>query len=222
MAVAEDPRFASSTTEWDFWLVTGEVERSVRHEAHQRGKERGLVMEPELPDAPGAASPRVGARLGGRSSTTRGGGWTTFRRASSTTRRSTTRVTTSAGTTATSSRRACWQMARGGRPRKTRRRDLAAFVQPAIGASRKSQWAPAVRGRWSGRSTSRATGACSAGAAATRSSSTWSGLTAGRRRERFALANLPRRSGSTRATIQDSGRAGRAACSPWSWIQVSC
>ncbi|GAB6938843.1 ATP-binding protein [Isoptericola variabilis] len=54
MAVAEDPRFASSTTEWDFWLVTGEVERSVRHEAHQRGKERGLVMEPELPDAPGA------------------------------------------------------------------------------------------------------------------------------------------------------------------------
>lgn len=54
MAVAKDPRFASSTTEWDFWLVTGEIDEVVRQEANQRGRERGLVFEPDLPDAPGA------------------------------------------------------------------------------------------------------------------------------------------------------------------------
>lgn len=54
MAVAKDPRFASSTTEWDFWLVTGEIGDDVRQEANQRGRERGLVFEPDLTDAPGA------------------------------------------------------------------------------------------------------------------------------------------------------------------------
>lgn len=54
MAVAKDPRFASSTTEWDFWLVTGEIDDVVRQEANQRGRERGVVFEPDLPDAPGA------------------------------------------------------------------------------------------------------------------------------------------------------------------------
>lgn len=54
MAVAKDPRFASTTTEWDFWLVTGEIDDAVRQEANQRGRERGLVFEPDLPEAPGA------------------------------------------------------------------------------------------------------------------------------------------------------------------------
>lgn len=54
MGVAKDPRFASSTTEWDFWLVTGEIDGVVRQEASQRGRERGLAFEPDLPDAPGA------------------------------------------------------------------------------------------------------------------------------------------------------------------------
>lgn len=54
MAVAEDPRFASSETEWDFWLVTGEIDRSVRPEANQKNRERGLVLEPDVPGSPGA------------------------------------------------------------------------------------------------------------------------------------------------------------------------
>jgi hypothetical protein len=53
-AMAKDPRYASSTTEWDFWLVTGEIDEDVRQEANQRGRERGLVFEPDLPEAPGA------------------------------------------------------------------------------------------------------------------------------------------------------------------------
>lgn len=53
-AVAKDPRFASSTTQWDFWLVTSEIDDDVRQEAAQRGRERGLVFEPDLPEAPGA------------------------------------------------------------------------------------------------------------------------------------------------------------------------
>ncbi|WP_434966266.1 ATP-binding protein [Janibacter indicus] len=53
-AVAQDPRFASSTTEWDFWLVTGEIDDDVRQEANQDGRERGLVFAPSLPSAPGA------------------------------------------------------------------------------------------------------------------------------------------------------------------------
>lgn len=53
-AVAMDPRFSSSTTHWDFWLVTGEFDDDVRQEANQVGRERGVVFEPQLPDAPGA------------------------------------------------------------------------------------------------------------------------------------------------------------------------
>ncbi|OZF42698.1 ATP-binding protein [Rhodococcus sp. 14-2470-1a] len=53
-AVAQDARFASSTTEWDFWLVTGEIDDDVRQEANQKNRERGLVFEPDLPEAPGA------------------------------------------------------------------------------------------------------------------------------------------------------------------------
>lgn len=53
-AVATNPRFASSTTVWDFWLVTGEIDEDVRQEANQFGRERGLVFEPDLPEAPGA------------------------------------------------------------------------------------------------------------------------------------------------------------------------
>lgn len=53
-AVAKDPRFASSTTDWDFWLVTSEIDDDVRQEANQVGRERGLVFQPDLPDAPGA------------------------------------------------------------------------------------------------------------------------------------------------------------------------
>lgn len=53
-AVAKDPRFASTTTEWDFWLITSEIDEDVRQEANQVGRERGLVFQPDLPDAPGA------------------------------------------------------------------------------------------------------------------------------------------------------------------------
>lgn len=53
-AVANDPRFASSTTEWDFWLVTSEIDDDVRQEANHVGRERGLVFQPDLPNAPGA------------------------------------------------------------------------------------------------------------------------------------------------------------------------
>lgn len=54
MAVAADPRFASSTTQWDFWLVTGEIDAVVRQKANQRGRERGLVFEPDLAENPDA------------------------------------------------------------------------------------------------------------------------------------------------------------------------
>jgi len=53
-AAAKDPRFASSTTQWDFWLVTSEIDDDVRQEASQRGREQGPVFEPDLPEAPGA------------------------------------------------------------------------------------------------------------------------------------------------------------------------
>ncbi|POH73443.1 ATP-binding protein [Arthrobacter glacialis] len=53
-AVARDPQFASTTTEWDFWLVTSKIDDDVRQEANQVGRERGLVFQPDLPDAPGA------------------------------------------------------------------------------------------------------------------------------------------------------------------------
>jgi hypothetical protein len=53
-AVAQDPRFKSSTTEWDFWLVTTSIDSDVRQESNQRGRPRDPAFEPDLPDAPGA------------------------------------------------------------------------------------------------------------------------------------------------------------------------
>lgn len=52
MTVASDARFASSATEWDFWLVTGEIDAVARQRANQRGRERGLVFEPDVPECP--------------------------------------------------------------------------------------------------------------------------------------------------------------------------
>lgn len=54
MAVAQDARFKSSTTHWDFWLVTSDMDAAVRQEINQRNRVRGLAFEPDLPDAPGA------------------------------------------------------------------------------------------------------------------------------------------------------------------------
>lgn len=54
MAVVADPRFAASNTVWDFWLVTSSIDPAVRQEANQRGRPRGLVFEPDMPEAPDA------------------------------------------------------------------------------------------------------------------------------------------------------------------------
>jgi hypothetical protein len=51
-AVATDPRFVDSSTIWDFWLITAEVDDDVRQEAHQKDRARGLAFEPDLPSAP--------------------------------------------------------------------------------------------------------------------------------------------------------------------------
>ena len=53
-AVVADPRFASSSTVWDFWLVTSEMDGDVRQEITQAGRPYGLAFEPNLPEAPGA------------------------------------------------------------------------------------------------------------------------------------------------------------------------
>lgn len=52
MAVASDPRFASSATEWDFWLITSDIDAVVRQKANQRDRAHGLVFEPDLPEHP--------------------------------------------------------------------------------------------------------------------------------------------------------------------------
>ncbi|GAA4746313.1 ATP-binding protein [Gordonia alkaliphila] len=66
MALAADPRFADSTTHWDFWLVTSDVDAVVRQKSNQRGRDRGLAFEPdEVPDAPGATV-RVWVRTWGQ------------------------------------------------------------------------------------------------------------------------------------------------------------
>jgi len=51
-AVAADPRFASSSTIWDFWLITAELDDDVRGEATQKGRARGIAYEPDLPSQP--------------------------------------------------------------------------------------------------------------------------------------------------------------------------
>jgi hypothetical protein len=53
-AVVADPRFASSSTIWDFWLVTSEIDADVRQEITQAGRPFGLAFEPNLPEAPDA------------------------------------------------------------------------------------------------------------------------------------------------------------------------
>lgn len=53
-AVVQDGRFADTNTEWDFWLVTGEMGERLRQRAHQKDRARGLLYEPDLPGAPHA------------------------------------------------------------------------------------------------------------------------------------------------------------------------
>ncbi|QYF74427.1 ATP-binding protein [Cryobacterium sp. PAMC25264] len=53
-AVAGDPRFADSNTIWDFWLITSTVNDDVQQERTQRNRARGIVFEPDLPNAPQA------------------------------------------------------------------------------------------------------------------------------------------------------------------------
>lgn len=53
-AVVQDARFADSNTEWDFWLVTGEMSPRLRQRATQKDRPRGLLFEPDLPGAPHA------------------------------------------------------------------------------------------------------------------------------------------------------------------------
>lgn len=66
MALAADPRFADSTTHWDFWLVTSDMDAVLRQKSNQRGRERGLAFDPdEVPDAPGATV-RVWVRTWGQ------------------------------------------------------------------------------------------------------------------------------------------------------------
>ncbi len=51
-AVAADPRFASSATAWDFWLITAELDDDVQQETNQKDRPRGLAFEPALPSQP--------------------------------------------------------------------------------------------------------------------------------------------------------------------------
>lgn len=51
-AVVADPRFASTRAVWDFWLVVAEMDHEVRLETTQRGREKGLIHEPQDPAAP--------------------------------------------------------------------------------------------------------------------------------------------------------------------------
>lgn len=53
-AVVNDARFADTSTEWDFWLVTGEMGGRLRQRANQKDRPRGLLYEPDLKDAPHA------------------------------------------------------------------------------------------------------------------------------------------------------------------------
>ncbi len=53
-AVVQDARFADTNTEWNFWLVTGEMSGRLRQRANQKDRPRGLLYEPDLKDAPHA------------------------------------------------------------------------------------------------------------------------------------------------------------------------
>ncbi|MGW0839433.1 ATP-binding protein [Streptomyces sp. NPDC002787] len=45
LAVSEDPQFADVRVEWDFWLVTSEMNRMVRAETRQKDKPRGCAWD---------------------------------------------------------------------------------------------------------------------------------------------------------------------------------
>ncbi|MEU4147880.1 ATP-binding protein [Streptomyces parvulus] len=45
LAVAEDPQFADVRVEWDFWLVTSEMNKMVRAETRQKDKPRGCAWD---------------------------------------------------------------------------------------------------------------------------------------------------------------------------------
>lgn len=49
-AVAEDARFASTKTRWQFWVISTDVTTDGDRERNQRGRPFGLAYEPE--DAP--------------------------------------------------------------------------------------------------------------------------------------------------------------------------
>ena len=53
-AVVQDARFSDTNTEWDFWLVTGEMTERLRQRSSQKDRPRGLLFEPDLPGAPHA------------------------------------------------------------------------------------------------------------------------------------------------------------------------
>ncbi|MFJ4845455.1 ATP-binding protein [Streptomyces sp. NPDC088733] len=45
LAVSEDPQFADVRVEWDFWLVTSEMNKMVRAETRQKDKPRGCAWD---------------------------------------------------------------------------------------------------------------------------------------------------------------------------------
>jgi hypothetical protein len=47
VAVATDAQFRDKATDWDFWLVTADMEKSVRIEARQKDREPGCVWDYE-------------------------------------------------------------------------------------------------------------------------------------------------------------------------------
>ncbi|MEV4722739.1 ATP-binding protein [Micromonospora humida] len=47
VAVATDLQFRDKQTDWDFWLITADQEKSVRIEAHQKDREPGCVWDYE-------------------------------------------------------------------------------------------------------------------------------------------------------------------------------
>ena len=46
-AVAEDPRFASTNTRWQFWALSTDVTKDGNRERNQHGRPFGLAYEPE-------------------------------------------------------------------------------------------------------------------------------------------------------------------------------
>ncbi|WP_232077735.1 ATP-binding protein [Mycolicibacterium aichiense] len=63
-AVAKDPRFASSTTQWDFWLVTSEIDDDVRQEGQSARPRAGPGFRTRPARSPRRPSQGLGSRLG--------------------------------------------------------------------------------------------------------------------------------------------------------------